>query len=292
MNYETIYRGLTGPNAGPNATKTQQVANTYIAYLRKMECEQKKENGRYVLANPWMKDVSDQLAIDLFRTVESKGLNIDGDTVLIQKRGMTIVPDYTYKAYKNLVLLKYPDTKFDFGIVYNGDSFAFRKESGRVLYQHIFGDPFQRGRQVIGAYGIIKNASGEFIETINIDDIQKFRNISKMQSIWEAWFDRMVLKSVIKRICHISFSDIVKDIEAEDNENYDLDLVNIACEIQNELASCKTIDEVRAFYEKHRLTTKNMNELTTICSKRKNEILNASKNGMGQREPAPGTVGA
>jgi len=289
MNYDAIYRDLTGQNA----TKVQQAAaNTYIAYLRKLEREQKKDNGRYIQANPWMKDVSDQLAIDLFRTVEGKGLYIDGDTVLIQKRGGAIVPDYTYKAYKNLVKVKYPDTTFDFGIVYQGDTFTFRKESGRVLYQHVFGDPFQRGRQIIGAYGIIKNTSGEFIETINIDDIMKFKNISSLKSIWDSWFDRMVLKSVIKRICHISFSDIVKEIEAEDNENNDLDLVNVACEIQTELAECKTVADVLAFYNKYRQTTKNMNELTSICKKRKTEILQAANNGMGQGEPAQRAAGA
>lgn len=277
MNYEQVLKGVQAiPNSPPNS---RQSAMAYVAYLRRLETEQVKENGGYVLRNKWFSRLTDQKAIDLYATVLNKGLVIDGDTVLIQSRGIEIVPDYTYYAYKNLVLRKYPDSKFDFGIVYDGDKFAFRKESGRVIYTHELGSPFALNRKIIGAYGIIKNTSGEFLEIINLEDIEKFRNVARTKTIWDAWFDRMVMKSIIKRICHTSFKDIVESIEKEDNENYDLDMVNISCEIQAELAACMTKADIKAFYDKHLPKSKNVNDLVAMCAKRKAEIQNASANG-------------
>lgn len=272
MNYDVLRSSLRAKSDELRLLWGAQI-EAYIAYLKKLETEKKKDkNGTWVVANTWFAKFTEDKAVNLFYSVASKGLFIDGDTVLIQCRGVDIVPEYTYNAYKNLVQIKYPETTFDWGLVYQGDTFSFGKQNGKIVYSHTLGDPFSTNRTIVGAYGIIRNRSGEFIETINTEDIAKFRNVAKTKTIWDAWYDRMVLKSVIKRICHIAFKDIVNGIDAEDNENYDLSLVDVNDTMQREVAECQTVAEVKAFYDKYINEVEDTNTLVALCSKRKNEI--------------------
>jgi hypothetical protein len=82
----------------------------------------------------------------------------------------------------------------------------------------------------------------------------------------------MVLKSIIKRICTTAFKDVVKEIENEDNENYDLDRANINEDIQKELDECKAIAEITTVYNKYINKVSDVNAFTALCSKRKQEI--------------------
>lgn len=264
MNYEILKKSL------PH----NQEAENYIAYLQKLQKEQKRDDatGRYVNANPWFDKFTEDHAIHLFKKVAQKGLAIDGDTVLITCRGINIYPEYTYHAYKNLVSIKFPETTFDFDLVYNTDEYSFRKDSGKVSYTHIIGDPFNISRVIVGAYGIIKNSRGEFIELINMKDIESFRNSAKNKTIWNTWFDRMVKKSIIKRICTVNFKDIVSDVDKEDNENYDPDLADVDNKIQELINSCQTIEELTATYNKLVKESTDTNKIVHLCSIRKNEI--------------------
>jgi hypothetical protein len=247
-------------------------AEVYISYLQKLEREKKKDGNSWVAANPWIAKLSEERAASLFASVAAKGLYIDGECVLLQTRGIEVVPEYTYNAYKNLVIAKYPDTVFDWGVVYEGDEYTFSKNNGKVTYTHKILNPFATNRNIVGAYGIIRNSSGEFIELINQTDIAKFRNIAKTKNVWDTWYDRMVLKSVIKRICTTAFKDVVKEIENEDNENYDLDRANINEDIQKELDECKVIADITNVYNKYISKVSDVNAFTALCSKRKQEI--------------------
>lgn len=247
-------------------------AEVYISYLQKLEREKKKDGNSWVAANPWIAKLSEERAASLFASVAAKGLYIDGECVLLQTRGIEVVPEYTYNAYKNLVITKYPDTVFDWGVVYEGDEYTFSKNNGKVTYTHKILNPFATNRNIVGAYGIIRNSSGEFIELINQTDIAKFRNIAKTKNVWDTWYDRMVLKSVIKRICTTAFKDVVKEIENEDNENYDLDRANINEDIQKELDECKAIADITIVYNKYINNVSDVNAFTALCSKRKQEL--------------------
>lgn len=188
--------------------------DVFINYLNNLAIERNKKGE---LVNWWVKKVSEADYVSAFKKVISQGLFIDGDTITLNFRGKLLIT-YDYHAYMNKIKLSYPKTKFDFGLVYENDNFKFSKKDGYVNYTHDLIDPFKIDKKIIGAYGIIKNSKGEFLETINISDIEKFKNTSTMKFIWNNWYDRMVLKSVIKRICSIHFKDIVKDIDDIDNE--------------------------------------------------------------------------
>lgn len=190
---------------------------TFAAYVEKLQTD-KNADGTH--KNKWAAYLKVDDLVRLYRKVLSRGLVIDGDTVTLQFKGELTV-NYNYHAYKNLVLTAYPETKFDLQSVYEGDTFSFRKESGKVIYEHAIGNPFDSKRKWIGCYCVIKNSRGEFLETMNEKEIDEVKAVAKTKNIWNAWFSEMALKSVIKRACKRHFKDIV--IDDLDNENYDLE---------------------------------------------------------------------
>lgn len=200
----------------------------YVDYLKKLESETNEDGSQ---KNWWIKNLKDSDFIRIFELVHSKtGLVIDGDIVLLQWYGgktNKLSPTFTYKAYKNVVLNKYPETVFDIQLVKKGDEFNFKKENGKVIYKHEINNPFEQinARNITGAYCIIKNRNGEYLELMGKDDITKCRSSAKSQKFWGDWFDRMAIKTIIKRGCSTHFYDIVEKIETLDNENYDLEKV-------------------------------------------------------------------
>ncbi len=269
MNYEKIKTSINNPHV-----------NGYISYLKKVEKEKKlSDNGSYVDKNTWFKYFTEEQAIELFNNVLNLGLYVDGDSVTIQFLGGNVVPNFNYHAYKNLVLIKYPETIFDFQNVYEGDEFSFRKENGKVIYKHVFGNPFNNNRKLIGAYGIIKNKRGEFIETLNIDEIKKLKSIAKTKAIWDAWEAQMVNKSIIKRICKVNFKDIVEPLENTDNENYDFELADFDDRVYRDIQEAQTLSDIVAIFRREKGVVNNQNKLIELCAERKKEI-----------EVKPGTI--
>jgi recombinational DNA repair protein RecT len=130
-----------------------------------------------------------------------------------------------YHTYKNKLLETYPESIIDIQLVYDGDEFEFKKESGKVIYFHKIINPFKKDKKAIGGYCVIKNKLGEFIEIMNDTEINKCKQVAKMKSIWNTWEDEMYLKTIIKRACKRFFYDIVKEIDDEDNKSYDLSLM-------------------------------------------------------------------
>jgi hypothetical protein len=242
----------------------------YISYLKSLKAEKNKEGK---LVNWWFTQVSDTEFADAFKKVASTGLFIDGDSITLTYRKKLVIV-YDYHAYENKVLLSYPESIFDFQLVYKDDSFTFRKESGKVIYSHVITNPFDIKKQIQGAYGVIKNRKGEFIEFLTLDDIQKMKNTSNMKNIWNTWFDRMVLKSIIKRICNIHFKDIVKDIDAIDNETNNLDATNINELIQNDIENAKTLDDLNKIYNQNIGNIEDIEGFINLLSEKKKELKN------------------
>lgn len=235
----------------------------YINYIKSLKKDDK---------TAWAKTTSENDFEAIFKKVANTGMYIDGDSITLASLKGKLVANYDYHAFKNKVLLTYPDTIFDFGIVYEGDEYLFSKDSGKVSYSHKMNNPFQTDKKIIGAYGIIKNAKGEFVETINMQDIDKMKRTSKMSFIWDAWFDRMVLKSVIKRICSVNFKDIVKDIDSLDNEANDPNRVSIPQVIIDALDEAKTQKDLNEIHAKYIDTVEDKNVFLSMLTSKKQEI--------------------
>ncbi len=247
--------------------KTDEV-NIFISYLKQLETE-KDRNQK--LKNIWYKYFTEEQAISLYNKVALDGLFIDGTTITIQFKGRVMI-SYNYQAYKNKLLKVYPETLFDLQNVYKEDTFSFKKESGKVIYTHNIKSPFEDDKVIIGCYCIIKNKRGEFIETLNLKEINKMRNVAKTKNIWDAWFDEMTLKSVIKRACKRHFNDVTTNIDTLDNENYDTELVNTPHDLQEDIDACGTVEELNDIYIENKSKVTDEPVFLNLLSVKRKEI--------------------
>ena len=192
----------------------EEKVEQFATYCCKLSLEVDKKTNKP--KNEWiLKKTAEQLAVYFKRVAQDEGMFLDGVNITLTNRGI----QYDYKAYKNKVLLVYPESIIDNQLVYKGDTYSFRKESGKVLYTHQISNPFdQKDDDVIGAYCVIKNRRGEFITTLSLEDIKKHRKVAKTDSIWKDWFKEMCLKTVIKKSCSVHFHDITTNMEEIDNE--------------------------------------------------------------------------
>lgn len=222
--------------------------------------------------NPWMKSKTPEKLADLFRRVAKEGLVFDGKHVTLQNTGIS----YDYVAYKNKMLLAYPESLVDVGLVYEGDDFETQKESGKVKYEHMIKNPFdQKAENIIGGYCVIKNKRGEFLTLLSKEDIDQHRKAAKTDFIWKAWPKEMYLKTVIKKGCKQHFDDIYSGIEEMDNENYDLENpLDLDLKWKGEIDAVKSIEELKAYYAANKGKGKAFDQYVKI---RKEQLLTTTK---------------
>lgn len=243
------------------AEKVEQFAT----YCTRLALEKDKKTGQ--LKNEWItKKSAEQLAVYFKRVAQDEGMFLDGVNITLTSRGI----EYDYKAYKNKVLLVYPESIIDNQLVYKDDTYKFRKESGKVIYTHEINNPFnQKDEDVIGAYCVIKNKRGEFIVTLGREDIDKHRKVAKTDSIWKQWFKEMCLKTVIKKACSVHFNDITTNMQEIDNEaNYDLENpLSIEIEDKAKIDEITSLATLRKFYNENKEKFKNKELLKYIQDK-------------------------
>jgi hypothetical protein len=194
----------------------QAKAEKYAAYCWTLKTQQRSGT----IVNPWMAKKQVEQLDRLFRQVTSEGLFFDGVHVTLSARGIS----YDFQAYKNKMLLAYPESFIDLQLVYAGDTFDFMKESGKVTYRHSLSDPFSHlDKNVVGGYCVIKNKRGEFLTVLSSAEIQKHRDVAKTDNIWKQWFAEMCLKTIIRKACKYHFEDVFEGMNETDNDQYDLE---------------------------------------------------------------------
>lgn len=190
-----------------------ELVATSMLYLQKKIVEKEKNDAgkwveRYHFDAGWLL----QSVAECIDT----GFALDGVNYTITGNKMYMP---TYKAFKNKLYMVYPESVIDLQIIREGDTYSFAKESGSIIYSHQLADPFEaKEREIIGAYCVIKNSRGEFLETLNSTDYKKMRDSSKTPRTWDKWPSEFYLKSVIKRACKRHFNDVTKALEEKDNE--------------------------------------------------------------------------
>jgi len=234
-------------------------AEQFASYVIKLETETDKE-GR--LKNPWMKGRKEEEMVALFNRVAEDGLVFDGKHITLQSTGIS----YDYVAYKNKMLLAYPESKIDVSLVYQGDDFSVAKESGSVIYSHNIKNPFDRKEEdIIGGYCVIQNRRGEFLTIMSKEDIEKHRKTAKTDYIWRQWFIEMALKTVIKKAVKQHFSDVFEKIEDTDNENYSLENpLELNLEHKKAIDDITTIEDLKSYYEANKGQGKDFDKYIAI----------------------------
>ena len=198
-----------------NGSFNKEEVEQYIVYCYKLKTDTK--NGK--IKNPWFQSKTIEELDRGFRSVKNEGLVFDGKHITWISTGIS----FDYVAYKNKMLIAYPESKIDPSLVYEGDQFSFKKESGLIHYKHTIAEPFsQKDEDIIGAYVVICNDRGEFLTTLSKHDLEKHRSVAKTDFIWKQWFKEMCLKTVMKKGCKFHFEDVFVGIEEIDNENYEL----------------------------------------------------------------------
>lgn len=252
--------------------ENKEHANAYAVYCQSV-LDATGTNGQK--KNPWMSHQHPQKLAEAFQLIRAQGLVFDGKHITWQSTGISL----DYVAYKNKMLLVYPDSKMDISVVYKADEFSVSKDSGKVEYTHKIGDPFgNTDADIIGAYSVIKNERGEFLTLLTADELKKHRAVAKTDFIWKAWFKEMVMKTVIKKAVKYHFDDVFVEIEKTDNDNYDLSLLPEKTDadhldkmqmLREQIDLLETVEDLTAFYQKHKGIGK---DFDAYIAKRKNEL--------------------
>ena len=229
------------------ADQNPQDADRFASYCYRLLIEKRKDGTQQ---NPWMKSKSAESLAELFKRVNREGLIFDGIHVTLQSTGVS----YDYIAYKNKMLIAYPESKIEQALVYEGDDFNVEKADGKVIYTHKIANPFaQKDDQLVGAYCVIKNKRGEFITLLSKDEIAKHRKVARTDYIWKEWFREMALKTVIKKACKQHFADTYEGIDAMDNENYDVENpLDLDLKWKGEIDAITTIDALVVYASANR----------------------------------------
>lgn len=186
----------------------------FAAYCQRLLVDKDREGK---LKNPWMAQKSADTLAALFKRVQAEGLPFDGKHITLQNTGV----QFDYVAYKNKMLLAYPETTFDLNVVREGDIFTFEQSNGKVMYSHKLADAFAN-KEIIGAYCVLRNSRGEFLTTLSRVDIDKHRAAAKTKNVWDTWFTEMSMKTVLKKATKYHFDDVFDAINEVDNESMDL----------------------------------------------------------------------
>lgn len=245
-----------------NHENKQEVSN-FCAYIKKSREDSK---------NYHIKNYSDEQLAQLFLKVANEWLVFDWIHITLQSTGVT----YDYIAFKNKMLIVYPESTIDVSLVYEWDEVEFWKESGKVTYTHKLKNPFgwREDKDITGAYAVIRNKRWEFLTTLNKSELDKHRKVAKTDFIWKAWFPEMCMKTVMKKSSKTHFGDIFTWIEEMDNENYDVNNVNVEITWKDEIEKAETLKELLAIYEKYKWSWK---DFDSLISSKKQQILNSKK---------------
>lgn len=228
----------------------QSHVEQFASYIEKLQTEKHKK-GEHAgkLKNPWALKVTAEKFADWFNRVHEHGLVFDGVHITLSNVGIS----FDYQAYKNKMLIKYPESKISLAVVYEGDSFSFSESDGKVSYTHEHKDPFKNDKEIIGAYCVVKNQRGEFLTMMGLDEIKKHRQAAKTQYIWKQWPKEMTLKTVIKKACKYHFNDVFQHVQEMDNVNYDLDLpLGVDPRIMEEIENIKTLQGLTEYYNRNK----------------------------------------
>jgi len=238
-----------------------QDVEKFVNYILKLEADPKCS---------YVKKYNETQIANMFKEVAEDGLVFDGQHITLQSRGMS----FDYIAYKNKMLLAYPESLMDIQLVYKGDEFTVGKESGSVNYSHKIGDPFgKKDADVIGGYCVIKNKRGETLTLLSKDDIEKHRKVASTDMFWQKWYPEMCLKTLAKKGCKFHCADLFEKIDAKDNENYNVENpLDLEIDLKAKVDACTNVDELKIFYHEYKGKVTNPEPFNKYVSIKKQEL--------------------
>lgn len=241
----------------------------YANYCIKLQTEKKKD---WTLSNPWSVNITEEKFAEVYKKVASEWLTFDWVHITLQSTGIS----YDYVAFKNKMLITYPESVIDIQLVYEWDEIEFNKTDGKIEYKHNIKNPFtSKDKDVIWAYTVIKNKRWEFLTTLSKEELEKHRKTAKTDYIRSVWYKEMCMKTIIKKACKQYFWDVFTKINEMDNENSSLDNPQwLEIDFKTEIDSITSIKDLKEYYEKNNWKWKDFDKYISI---RKAQILDTTK---------------
>ena len=102
---------------------------------------------------------------------------------------------------KKIAIRCLPDgAQIQSGIIYEGDEVQVTQLSGQPMKISVCSNPFNKNDdQIIGAWATLKVGEQEYTSIVSQQDIAKLKKIG-LSEAWKVWPERMVRKSVVKRL--------------------------------------------------------------------------------------------
>lgn len=147
----------------------------------------------------------------------------------IIKRGTTATLQIGYRAYLERLQGSLPGFMPIVEVVYQGDDVEVAQSGTRAHLIHKPANPFgqRTDANIIGAYAYISWISGgervSVITTMDRPTINKIMNAAQTKSIWNAWFSEKAKVAVLRRACKMHFASLTHDLDAANNDDFDLD---------------------------------------------------------------------
>lgn len=172
--------------------------------------------------NKWLWNKDKKYFEIIQKKLKKLNIELDGKHATLTAKGLT----FDYIVYKNRLLQNYPKSVIDLDLVFEGDEFSIMKENGKVVYNHIIANPFVKKLENLkGGYCIIRiEGRGEFQTTMGLEELQKHKNLSNMQYLYNDWWQELYKKTILRKNLKFHFEDEFQDIQEIDDEGMDNDL--------------------------------------------------------------------
>lgn len=168
-----------------------------------------EEESQYALqackANPKLLKCEPTTIQDAIINVASVGLSLQPAS-----GHAYLVPEYNTQAkatvcqlrvsFKGLIKLAVASGSISWvhaDVVKEKDTFEYRGVNEYPIHSM---DPFTDRGKTVGAYCIARTTGGDLlVDTINREQLDRIKGSAKTQFVWDAWYDEMCKKAIIKR---------------------------------------------------------------------------------------------
>jgi len=178
-----------------------------------------KQNSKREFVNRWIWTKNIAYFEKILSDLKKLDIQLDGKHATLTQRGLT----FDYIVYKNRLLKNYPNAIIDLDLVFNNDKYSIEKKNGKVIYNHTIAKPFEKSLDTLqGGYCIVRIAGrGEFQTTMGVEELNKHKNLSKMQYLYNDWWQELYKKTLLRKNLKFHFEDEFTDIQEMDDEAMD-----------------------------------------------------------------------
>lgn len=159
----------------------------------------------------------------------SLDLPIDGrQLVYVTRYGTVASLSPGYKGYIHKIKKYNSTVDIQVGIVFKGDTFNLKRDTGTAEFTHISVDPFNCDYDdVIGGYCYmsysIDGRNLSTVEPVGREDLDIIRAKAKTDNVWNEFTGEQMKKAIIRRASKIPFASAVHELDLMDNKEYNMD---------------------------------------------------------------------